>query len=128
MLDNARLVANLRASDLERTIAFYEGKLGLALIGRREVLPGHEEVLFRAGGAVLCIERGTAAPSGQTPVSFEVDDIESAVDSLRKRGVAFEDYDLPSIKTVGGIATVGALRGAWFKDPDGTLLGLVSRG
>ena len=128
MLDNARLVANLRASDLERTIAFYEGKLGLALIGRREVLPGHEELRFQAGGAVLCIESGAATPSGQTPVSFDVDDIESAAESLRKRGIEFEDYDLPNFKTVGGIATVGALKGAWFKDPDGTLLGLVSAG
>ena len=128
MLDNARLVANLRASDLEQTISFYEGKLGLALIGRREVLPGHEELRFRAGGAVLCIESGAATPSGQTPVSFEVDDIESAVDSLRRRGVEFEEYDLHTIKTVAGIATVGALKGAWFKDPDGTLLGLLSSG
>ncbi len=126
MLNGARLVANLRASDLERTIAFYGGKLGLALIGRREVLPGHEEALFEAGGAVLCIEGGAPSPGGQTPVSFEVDDIESAVDGLRQRGVQFEEYELPSVNTVGGIATVGAFRAAWFKDPDGTLVGLIS--
>ena len=126
MLDGARLVANLRASDLERTIAFYEGKLGLPLIGRREVLPGHVELRFQAGGAVLCIEGGAPSPSGQTPVSFEVDDIESVVEALRQRGVEFEEYDLPSFKTVGGIATVGTLSAAWFKDPDGTLLGLIS--
>jgi len=126
VLNTARLVANLKASDLERSIAFYEGTLGLSLIGRREVLPGHEEVLFQAGGAVLCIERGTPSAGGQTPVSFEVDDIESAVEGLRQRRVEFEEYDLPSLKTVGGIATVGTLSAAWFKDPDGTLLALIS--
>ena len=99
--------------------------LGLALIGRREVLPGHEEA-FHAGGAVLCIERGAASPGGQTPLSFEVDDTESAIEGPRQRGVDFEDYDLPSLTTVGGIATVGTLRAAWIKDPDGTLLGLMS--
>jgi len=128
MLSGARLVANLKASDLERTISFYEGKLGLPLAERREILPGHKEALFPAGGAVICVEEsGNVPTSGHTPVVFEVDDIEPVVRGLRGRGVTFEDYDYPSLKTVDGVASVGSFRAAWFKDPDGNLLGILSR-
>lgn len=54
---------------------------------------------------------------------FEVDDIESVVSALRDRGVVFEEYDLPGLKPVGGIAVhESGARGAWFKDPDGNIL------
>ena len=44
---------------------------------------------------------------------FEVDDIESVVSALRDRGVVFEEYDLPGLKTVGGIAVhESGVRGA----------------
>lgn len=128
MLSSARLVANLKGSDVERTIAFYEGKLGLPLAERREILPGHREALFQAGGAVICVEESGSVPvSGHTPVVFEVDDIEPVVRGLRELGVTFEDYDYPSLKTVDGVASVGPFRAAWFKDPDGNLLGLMAR-
>jgi catechol 2,3-dioxygenase-like lactoylglutathione lyase family enzyme len=54
---------------------------------------------------------------------FEVDDIEPTVAELRKRGVGFEEYDQPDIRTVEGIAThPSGARGAWFEDPDGNIL------
>jgi catechol 2,3-dioxygenase-like lactoylglutathione lyase family enzyme len=58
---------------------------------------------------------------------FEVDDIESVVGRLRDRGVVFEEYDLPGLKTVGGIARhESGARGAWFTDPDGNILEIAS--
>ena len=128
MLAGARLYANLTASDLDRTVDFYEGTLGLAVVERHEVVPGHEEVLFDAGGAIVCIEEGTPAPSGKTPISFEVDDLRGRMAELREKGVVFEEYDMPGFKTEDGVATVGIWSAAWFKDPDGTLLALLSRG
>ena len=54
---------------------------------------------------------------------FEVEDIESVVRYLRDRGIVFEEYDLPGVKTVDGIAThESGARGAWFKDLDGNIL------
>ena len=126
MLEGARLVANLRATDLERAIAFYEGTLGLTLSGQRELLPGHREALFEVGGAVICIEEAGSVSRGGTPVAFEVDDLDRVAHDLRTRGVALEEYDLPGLKTVEGIATIGLLRAAWVEDPDGTLLGFIS--
>lgn len=126
MLAGARLLANFKSSDLDRTVAFYEGTLGLPVLVRREILPGVEEVRFDAGGAVLCFEAGD--PQGKTNdlVGWDVDDVEGIVAGLRAKGVEFEEYDYPSLKTVDGIATVGSLKAAWFKDPDGNLLAVVS--
>jgi hypothetical protein len=93
---------------------------------RREILPGHEEVRIGAGPALLCFEEGTVQPTTNAPVSWDVDDIESTVAALHERGVTFEEYDYPTLKTVGGIATIGSVKGAWFKDPDGNLLSVIS--
>ncbi len=46
----------------------------------------------------------------------------AVVDGLRERGVVFEEYDLPGMKTEDGVATVGDTRVAWLKDPDGNIL------
>ena len=53
-----RFYANLRAPDLDAVREFYEGKLGLRFVERREVVPGHEEILFESGDASICIEQG----------------------------------------------------------------------
>ena len=51
---------------------------------------------------------------------------------LRARGVEFEEYDLPGLRTVDGIAEIcgnypskgTGERGAWFRDSEGNLLGI----
>jgi catechol 2,3-dioxygenase-like lactoylglutathione lyase family enzyme len=54
-----------------------------------------------------------------------VRDVEATVADLRAKGVTFEDYDLPGLKTVNGIAELGGIRGAWFEDPEGNILSVV---
>lgn len=127
MLAGAEVYVNLGTSDVERTVAFYEGTLGLPLVQRRELVEGRPEVIFEAGGTKICIEggEGTPSPPKNPPFTFRVADIESAVAELRGRGVAFEEYDLPSLKTEGGIAEVAGVKAAWFKDPDGYLLAVL---
>jgi catechol 2,3-dioxygenase-like lactoylglutathione lyase family enzyme len=122
----ARLLANFKSADLDRTTSFYGGTLGLPVLHRREIMPGVDEVRFDAGGSILCFESGD--PQGKTNdlVGWDVEDVEATVAALREKGVVFEEYDYPSLKTVDGIATVGAMQAAWFKDPDGNLLALVS--
>jgi catechol 2,3-dioxygenase-like lactoylglutathione lyase family enzyme len=126
VLSGATLFANLKAADLDAAVDFYSGKLGLELVYDGEIMPGYREVLFGAGGGIVCLEQGAASGGGQTLVSFAVDDVGATAESLRGRGVVFEDYDLPSLKTENGIATIGSLQAAWFKDPDGNLLALTS--
>jgi len=54
-----------------------------------------------------------------------VRDVEATVAQLRGKGVTFEDYDLPGVKTVNGIADLDGTKGAWFKDPEGNILSVV---
>ena len=66
-----------------------------------------------------------AGKSPNTCMGFATDDIEAEVRDLRARGVVFEDYDYPTLKTVEGIATVGPTRSAWFRDSEGNIIGVV---
>jgi predicted enzyme related to lactoylglutathione lyase len=126
VLGSATLFANLKAADLDAAVDFYGGKLGLELVYDGEIMPGYREILFDAGGGIVCLEQGATTSGEQTLVSFAVDDVEGTVASLRENGVAFEDYDLPSLKTENGVATIGSLKAAWFKDPSGNLLAVIS--
>jgi len=67
-----------------------------------------------------------AGGTGATVADWSVDDIEPVVDELTARGVEFERYDNAALTTdEKGIAVLGGRKSAWFKDPDGNLLGLV---
>jgi len=57
-------------------------------------------------------------------MAFMVEDIEPLVRDLQSRGVRFERYDGPTLRTVDGIADVGYAKAAWFKDSEGNLLGI----
>jgi catechol 2,3-dioxygenase-like lactoylglutathione lyase family enzyme len=118
----------LPAQDLGRARRFYSEKLGLKPTEER---PGG--LLYRCGGASFALFESAGAASGtHTQMAWEVADIEAAVAALRNRGVVFEEYDLPDLKTVNGIATIQGNypskglgeRGAWFRDSEGNMLGL----
>jgi catechol 2,3-dioxygenase-like lactoylglutathione lyase family enzyme len=126
MLAQATVFANLKAADLDAAAEFYGDTLGLELVFDGDVMPRHREVLFGVNGAIVCIEQGSSPGGGQTLVSFAVDDVDGTVAALREKGVTFEEYDLPSLKTENGVATIGSLKAAWFKDPSGNLLAVTS--
>jgi hypothetical protein len=60
-------------------------------------------------------------------ISFPVthDDLEREVAELRSKGVTFEDYDMPGMKTHDGILDGGRSRAAWFKDTEGNIMALI---
>ena len=121
MLGDARIGANVPVSNLDEAVAFYEGKLGLTLFERGEEQPYAR--LSGAGETKLGVYvSATAGQSRHTLASFVVDDVRAVVDGLREKGVVFEEYDLPGMKTEDGVATVGETRAAWLKDPDGNIL------
>jgi hypothetical protein len=76
---------------------------------------------------VLFLSNGK--PSGEhTQVGWTVEDIERTVEGLRHRGVLFEDYEDPDFRTIGGIATFGPNRFAWFRDSEGNMHNLAQFG
>jgi catechol 2,3-dioxygenase-like lactoylglutathione lyase family enzyme len=121
MLGEARLAAVVPISDRQQAVDFYAGTLGL-----REIEQVGFDVVFEAGGGTLLGAYVTdhAGKAGHTLAGFMVDDLDAAMAELRGRGVTFEDYDLPHLKTVDGVGEIEGERGAWFKDPDGNILAI----
>jgi catechol 2,3-dioxygenase-like lactoylglutathione lyase family enzyme len=125
MLADARVEATVPVEELGRARRFYEDVLGLRPAG--EISPGVDVIYASgAGTSLLLYERARPPVPGPDPTvaHFVVDDVAAAVRELRGRGVAFEEYDLPELKTVDGVATVGDHRFAWFRDVDANVLGL----
>jgi catechol 2,3-dioxygenase-like lactoylglutathione lyase family enzyme len=127
-LKSAKTATRLPAQDLERARAFYSEKLGLDPSEERE-----GGLLYRLGDLEFGLFQSAGAPSGaHTQMAFEVEDIEATVAELRERGVAFEEYDVPGLTTVDGIAEIEGNypskgkgeRGAWFRDSEGNTLGI----
>ena len=119
-LAQGKVATRLPVQDLERARAFYEEKLGLEAAEER---PGG--LLYRCGGTEFALfESAGAATGDHTQMGWEVEDIEAVVDELRGRGVVFEEYDLPGLKTVDGVAEFDGVRVAWLKDSEGNLLAI----
>lgn len=122
MLADACVNPTIPVVDLERARKFYEEKLGLKVI-RTDPSPG---IMFEAGeGTGLYIYQREATKADHTVAVFEVQDIKAEVKELKDKGVVFEEYDVPGLKTVGGIVTMGDIKGAWFKDTEGNILGVA---
>ena len=128
MLGKAEIAAIVPVSDVEKAVEFYGGTLGLELQIRRDDLPQNREAEFRAGDGTLVVYESVAAGQSRgTVAGFRVDDLDSVVGALRERGVAFEEYDLPDLKTENAIATIGDLRASWARDPDGNIIAFEQR-
>ena len=128
MLDNSKVATRLPVKDLQRARRFYAEKLGLMPVEER---PGG--LLYRCGNWKFALFESAGAASGtHTQMGWEVDDIEAVVAELRRRGVVFEEVDVPGLRTVNGIAEVEGNypsvgvgeRAAWFRDSEGNLLGI----
>ena len=122
MLQKSPMYAYIPATDVARARRFYEEKLGLE--PGREVAGG---VTYEFAGGTACFLYPTpnAGTSKASQAFWRVDDVEREVAELKARGVKFEEYDMPGLKTKDGIATAGGAKSAWFKDTEGNILALV---
>ena len=102
MLQNFPMYSDIPARDAARARRFYEDTIGLKA--------AHET----AGGVVYEFANG-----------WQVQGIERVVAELKKRGVKFEQYDLPGMKEKDGIYSGGGARAAWFKDSEGNILAVI---
>lgn len=127
MLTDARFEATLPVVDLERAKEFYKKILGLQPV--EESIPGVVRLASGEGTSFVLYQRETPTTADHTVGSFAVENIEEAVAGLSERGVVFEQYDMPGLKTdARGIAAEGPWKGAWFKDSEGNILGIVQFG
>jgi predicted enzyme related to lactoylglutathione lyase len=127
MLESASTHPMIAVKDLDVAKQFYGVTVGLTPSEER---PGAAVRYDTRGGTWFLVYQSTFAEAAEsTRMRFEVEDIESTVEELRARGIVFEEYDLPGVKTVDGIAThESGARGAWFKHPEGNILQIAQYG
>jgi catechol 2,3-dioxygenase-like lactoylglutathione lyase family enzyme len=119
MLAGKEIVGTIAVKDLATARKFYEGTLGLHVEDANA-----EAHSYRSGATRLIVYRSQFAGTNKaTALNFIVgNEIHNLVKALRERGVAFEHYDMPGINWEGDIMVAGAIKAAWFKDPDGNIL------
>jgi catechol 2,3-dioxygenase-like lactoylglutathione lyase family enzyme len=121
MLSKLEFHATLPAQNLDRARRFYAEKLGLQPDTEN---PGG--LVYRCKDSWFFVFPSSGASTAQfTQGGWSTEDIETEVAELQARGVVFEEYDYPNLKTVNGIAVTPAGKAAWFKDSEGNLLGLI---
>ncbi|BCW71022.1 VOC family protein [Arthrobacter sp. NicSoilB8] len=120
MITATMVVATIPVTDLERAKAFYGETLGLTFLWETPV-----GVRYRCGTASeISVFKRPPVETEHTLAHFEVGNIEAVVQDLGARGVEFLDYAEGPLTTTGHIAQLGPARAAWFRDPDGNILGL----
>ncbi len=120
MLSRAPVTTILPVKDMNRARGFYEKALGLKPVG----FAADGNFVFACAGeaTIALITKPEGTKAEHTAVSFEVEDVAAEVKELVKRGVVFEDYDLPGLKTVEHVCVLGSDKAAWFKDTEGNIL------
>jgi catechol 2,3-dioxygenase-like lactoylglutathione lyase family enzyme len=124
MLSERDTYTTIPVSDLERAQSFYSGTLGLT-----PAMVTDGGVMFRTGGTQFFVYPSRYKASGHTQMSWVVGDIKAEVAELKRKGIEFVEFDVPGVTTVDGISQSGPeVWTAYFRDPDGNLLGLTQIG
>ena len=119
MFKDRPVFTTLPVTDPARARRFYAEKLGLT-----PTEPDGD--FFECGdGTRFVISKMGSKPGGHTQMAFVVEDIARSLRELTAKGVVFEDYDYPTLKTVNGVFDAGDLKSAWFKDSEGNMIGLM---
>jgi predicted enzyme related to lactoylglutathione lyase len=122
MLNANNAFSGFSVDDVQRAKEFYRGTLGL------DVTEEYGMLGLQVGGGpgIMIYPKPDHRPATFTVLNFPVDDVEQAVGDLKKRGVRFESYNKPDLKTdADGIFRGGGPKIAWFKDPAGNILSVL---
>jgi catechol 2,3-dioxygenase-like lactoylglutathione lyase family enzyme len=121
MLNELSTYTTLPATDLERAQRFYEEKLGLEPTKEEE-----QQLTYtsKQGMHFVIYETPNAGTAKNTAMGWMTDNIDALMEYLRGRGVVFEEYDQPGLKTDHGVAVMDGEQAAWFKDSEGNILAL----
>jgi predicted enzyme related to lactoylglutathione lyase len=122
MLQQSPMYAYLPAIDVKRARVFYEQTLGFKA---SEEIAGGVVYKFANGTACFLYPTTNAGTNRASQAFWQVADVEREVAELKARGVTFEEYDAPGMRTVNGIAIAGGAKTAWFKDTEGNILAIV---
>jgi len=123
MLADKDAVATIAVKDLKVAKKFYGDTLGL----KPTPVPEPEVLNYKSGNSTVLVYKSQFAGSNKaTTVTWIVDDVDGTVRDLKAKGIAFEHYDFPGMTRKGDVHIAGKSKAAWFKDPDGNILAVVS--
>lgn len=126
MLSGSPAFSGFSSNRIDDSIAFYRDTLGLDL----DEAMGGFRIRFVNGGSVFVYPKADHVPATFTVLNFPVDDIDAAVDRLNERGVVTKIYDDGEFRTdAKGVARGSGGSGpdiAWFRDPAGNVLAVLS--
>jgi len=121
MLTTSKAFSSFSVDDLSKAKDFYGHTLGVKVSESDEGL----ELKPSGDASVFLYPKPNHKPATFTVLNFMVDDIEAAVEELKKSGVTSEKYE-GEIKTdEKGIHRNGGPTIAWFKDPAGNILSVI---
>lgn len=122
MFKDTKAFSSFSADDMPKVKAFYREVLGIDVTEEGAMLT----LKIAGGNNVMIYPKDNHVPATYTVLNFPVDDIEQAVDELKKRGVQFEHYDGQVQTDEKGIFRYeGQLKQAWFKDPAGNIVSVI---
>lgn len=123
MFADRKATVMIPVTDLARAKRWYEEKLGL----KPTEDMGEMGAAYKLGGGTLAFMYPTqfAGTAQNTMLGFDSPDLVADMKALRAKGVVFEDYDLPDLKTENGLADFGEIKNAWAKDSEGNILAFV---
>jgi catechol 2,3-dioxygenase-like lactoylglutathione lyase family enzyme len=123
MLADKDAAATIAVKDLKAAKKFYSDTLGL----KPTPVPEPEVLNYKSGNSTVLVYKSQFAGSNKaTAVTWIVDDVEGTVRDLKAKGISFEHYDFPGMTRKGDVHIAGKSKAAWFKDPDGNILAVVS--
>ena len=122
MLTNSPIRPTIPVVDLNRAKRFYDTTLGLKPVPDNNDTTSGIAIFECGDGTLVELYQRGPSKADHTVATFEVSNIEEEVNLLSGKGVNFEEYDMPEIKTQNGIATQGSVKAAWFKDSEGNIL------
>ncbi len=125
MFSDLSIMPTLPVKNIERARKFYREKLGLKT---EEETPTGEVIFKTNKSSFLLYPSQYAGTAKNTAATFETDNLDRDMRDLRNKGVEFEDYDMGDFKTVHGVASIGDIKSAWFKDSEGNIIALTQRG
>ena len=123
MLKDTKAFSGFSANDIPKAKQFYQDILGLDVTESNGMLT----LKFTNGAQVIIYPKPNHTPATFTVLNFPVDNVEKTVDELTTKGVKFEHYDMPQLKTdeKGIVRGHGGPTIAWFTDPAGNILSVL---
>ncbi len=121
-IENLKVGPVIPVSDLERSLAFYQGVLGLP----GEPVPGGFSLRCGGDTTIFLLAGTDYAGRAEWPLaSFATDRLDDVVDDLQQHGATMEQFPDGEYETdERGIAEMPGIRIAWIRDPDNQVIAL----